>query len=93
MAAFCPCGCERKLSLAELHMGEEPKEDLDLEPKEDVEAFIEEGREIGDNLIAVIHGEVPADAFERGSTDHWLKAARAMELNTMTNLAAGSQTA
>ncbi len=107
MAEFCPCGCGRKLSLAERGMGKqactvgdrikfleqytlplnmEPEEDLDLEPREDLESFIEEGRGISDNLIAVVHGELPANAFERGSLNNWLKAAQAMELNTKAAL-------
>ena len=64
----------------------EPTQELDLEPKEDLEGFIEQGREIDDNLLAVIHGELPADAFERASMDRWLQTADAMELNTKTAL-------
>lgn len=64
----------------------EPTGELDLEPKEDLEGFIEQGREIDDHLLAVIHGELPADALERGSMNRWLETAHAMELNTKTAL-------
>lgn len=62
------------------------RDDLDLGPKEDLEGFIEQGREIDDQLLAVIHGELPADAFERASMHRWLEAAHVMELNTKTAL-------
>jgi hypothetical protein len=64
----------------------EPTQELDLEPTEDLEGFIEQGREIDDNLIAVIHGDLPSDGFERDSMDHWLETAHTMELDTKTTL-------
>jgi hypothetical protein len=62
----------------------EPTQELDLEPKEDLEGFIEQGREINDKVLAVIHGELPADGLERASMERWLQTAHAMELTTKT---------
>jgi hypothetical protein len=64
----------------------ERTQELDLEPKEDLEGFIEQGREIDDDLLAVIHGELRPDSIERASVDSWLQAAHAMEVDTKTAL-------
>ena len=64
----------------------DPRHELALALKEDLEGFIEQGREINDHLLAAIHGVVPADAFEHAAMHRWLQAAHAMELTTKTVL-------
>lgn len=102
MAKYCPCGCEKKLSLAERGMGKQvgmveqrlafldrfalPLQRQADEDPEGLEEFIEDGEGLRDGLLAVIHGELSASDFDRRQLNGWIKYASKIETNTKTTL-------
>jgi uncharacterized protein (DUF3084 family) len=93
MARECACGCGRRLGLKDrLISRRAAKIERDAEFLEnqtsrygwagrqpaDLEAFITDGRELRDQLVAVIHGELDAGAVDRSRMAKWRGQAKAL---------------
>jgi hypothetical protein len=102
VAAWCPCGCGKKLSLIERGGAKQLRKlneridfletfALPLQRKADEDAegfqdFIDEGREFRDEMLAVIHGDLDARAVNRRLMNAWSVTAANIERNTISTL-------
>jgi hypothetical protein len=93
MARECACGCGRRLGFRDGFVSrkaakiEERADFLEDHTsrygwagwrRADLEAFINEGRELRDQLVAVIHGELDARAVDRSHVADWRGQAKAL---------------
>lgn len=94
MARECFCGCGRKLGFNDRSIskkGAKIEEEADFLEQytlaalrregystTDLEAFIEDGRELRDQLVAVLHRELDARAVDRHHMAHWHARAKTL---------------
>jgi hypothetical protein len=93
VARECACGCGRRLGFRGFLVSrkaakiEERADFLENHAsrygwagwqRADLEAFIDEGRELRDQLVAVIHDELDARAIDRSHMAGWRRRAKAL---------------
>jgi hypothetical protein len=93
MARECVCGCGRRLGVKDrlvCRRAARIEREADFLEDQmsrygwagrrpgDLEAFILDGRELRDQLVAVIHGELDAGALDRSHIADWRRQAKAL---------------
>jgi hypothetical protein len=91
MARECPCGCGRRIGYWDRRIAKNARlveaklSDLDTVVKpvagrasvglDNFDEFIRHGEDFRDEIYAVVHGELPAEYFDRRSMNEWVLTA------------------
>lgn len=102
MARYCFCGCGRKLNFSERGVSKRgaevesylqfleavalPAQRASSHSEEDLESFVEDGKDLRDDLADVLHGNLAARDVDRALLYKWLKTALGIKRGVVLSL-------